>query len=46
MNPDTSVETVDPRFACPNCGESDCDELEWVSESEVVCNTCGTLYEP
>ena len=39
-------EFVDEVFACPKCGQRCMDLLEWVSDSEVACQTCGMLYEP
>ena len=39
---------VEPKFACPCCGERREDYLEWQQpDAETVkCATCGTIYDP
>ena len=41
----TVIDRAPDGFGCPKCGELDTDRLEWVSDSEIVCNVCGALYE-
>ena len=35
-----------PAAACPQCGESDIDRLEWLDDDWVRCSSCGRVYEP
>lgn len=37
---------VTPDLGCPQCGETDTDELQIVEEEplSVCCLTCGTVY--
>ena len=36
---------VEPEFACPSCNENRVDELHWVDDVTVYCQTCGTEYD-
>ena len=44
---------VEPKFACPCCGERRLDFLVWQDDDAqhpdddvVKCATCGTVYDP
>ncbi len=37
---------VDSSSSCPNCGERRFNLLEWTSPDCLVCETCGTTYDP
>ncbi len=39
-------EHVDAHHACPNCGETEIDNLAWLDDENVKCLTCGTVYQP
>jgi len=41
-----ATETVPPDAVCPDCGENRMDELVWNAEENVVCQTCGRVYDP
>jgi hypothetical protein len=32
--------------ACPSCGERRFDCLEWTPEEDIVCGSCGTVFDP
>ena len=32
--------------ACPTCGERNMDNLIWIDDDEVTCQTCKTIYQP
>lgn len=40
------IDPVQPEDACPNCGERVCDELVWLDDERVECQTCKTVYQP
>lgn len=40
------LDLVEPRYACPCCGERREDYLEWQEDDTVKCATCGTVYDP
>ena len=35
---------VAPLFGCPKCGERDVDNLSIDDYGQVVCETCGHIY--
>ncbi len=37
---------VDCCFGCPRCHERRVDELVWLNDEEVECQTCGKVYSP
>ena len=39
-------ERVAPVFACPCCGEDRMDELVWIDDETVECQTCTAWYDP
>ena len=44
-----TTEPIDPvrlEDACPQCGERDCDELVWLDDEQVECQSCQTVYRP
>lgn len=44
MTSDTDL--VDPKDACPHCGERDVDRLVWLDDQRVQCQACRTVYQP
>lgn len=40
------VDPVAPEDACPKCGQRECDELVWIDDEQVECQTCKTVYRP
>lgn len=30
---------------CPGCGEADMDRLIWQNDDDVVCMSCGLIYQ-
>ena len=34
------------QHACPYCGEDQLDELVWLNDGAVECQSCGRLYRP
>lgn len=40
------ADLVRARYACPNCGEQDCDQLIWIDDDRVECQRCRTVYVP
>jgi hypothetical protein len=47
VTPLAEMELVDPRGACPGCGERIIDNLVWQDDGETVrCATCGRKYKP
>jgi rubredoxin len=43
---ETDVGLVRFEHACPACGERRIDELAWIDDEQVHCQTCGTIYDP
>ena len=41
-----SPEPVPAAFACPRCGERNMDNLVWVEDDCVECQSCGCAYDP
>ena len=39
-------ELVPSGAGCPSCGEQRCDMLVWRNGEDVVCVTCGAVYDP
>jgi hypothetical protein len=39
-------ELVDPKDACPGCGERDTDYLMWIDDQRVQCTKCKCVYTP
>mgnify|MGYP000210984190 CR=1 FL=1 len=37
---------VEPEDACPVCGQRDADELVWLDDERVECQSCGKEYRP
>ena len=37
---------INSKDACPTCGEDNMDQLVWVDDLTVQCNTCGERYNP
>ena len=46
MSNDHDIESVEPAFACPHCGERNMDLLVWIEDDRVECQTCGRSYDP
>ena len=45
MSEHESTEYVSEEKGCPKCGERDMDELMWLDDERVECQTCGNVYE-
>ena len=39
-------EPVPTAFACPRCNERNMDNLVWVEDDRVECQSCGRAYDP
>lgn len=37
---------VPPGSACPDCGERNMDQLIWIGDDRVACQSCRTVYDP
>ena len=40
------IDPVRPEGACPKCGQRECDELVWIDDEQVECQSCKTVYRP
>ena len=43
---DGELHKVDEEFACPRCGERLADELVFITDDEVECQSCKMKYLP
>ena len=41
-----SPDHVLPLLGCPSCGERRADELVWLDDERVRCQTCGSVFRP
>lgn len=45
--PDEHIDDhIDSDAACPSCGEDLLDQLVWIAEDLVECQSCGHQYTP
>ena len=40
------IDPVRPEDGCPKCGQRECDELVWLDDEQVQCQSCKTIYRP
>jgi len=40
------IEKVEKGKECPRCGEDEQDLLEWLNDTDVLCQSCQTTYNP